>query len=87
VPFGTQFIKNLFFQKNLNKISGVIGVLSRDRKKLGIWAASGPDPAKSWPSLAQAKKSGPGENSGPGKNSCSAEKLIKTKIMTGRKIN
>jgi hypothetical protein len=28
VPFGTQFNKILFSQKNLNKISGVIGVFS-----------------------------------------------------------
>jgi hypothetical protein len=53
------------------------------------WAKKSLDPAKSWPILAQAKKSGPasepgpgdksgpGENSGPGQNSCSAEKLIK----------
>jgi hypothetical protein len=63
-----------------------------------------PDPAKSWPSLAQTQakkvaqrlgqtqrqaqaKSGPGENSDRGYYSCSAKKLVKTKIMPGRKIN
>jgi hypothetical protein len=33
------------------------------------------------PGADTGEKSGSGENSGPGKNSCSAEKLIKTKIM------